>query len=997
MSSNSSKRKVVALGLFEDEEDLIAAKIEPKPVVFKKIKKETAAQLKQEYDDEHDVKVKKESMTSVKREQSEPEGIQFIPQVKKESKLSQLAKREKLEMESEKLIDQTPISDIEDDIQVDRDWYNADELGHGFDDPYPFGGDFEQDEQREAQLKTQERKRQSTRSIRNKEAETKWFQNRIQASGIKGQHRSEVDLFVDDEDEEALGAKIMTHRLVPPFLKDSVILTKQKENVDPIRDPTGDLATSARKGSELVNERRHQREREKQAKEAVNASGTTLDSITTKTLDQEASRKPHESSHGETELESEPTLEDIKAQRKTLPAYQVRDEVLKVIGENQVTIVIGETGSGKTTQLTQFLYESGYQTTGMIGCTQPRRVAAMSVAKRVSEEMGVRLGDAVGFTIRFEDKTSSKTKIKYMTDGILLREFLIDPDLDKYSCIIMDEAHERSLNTDILLGLFKSILTRRRDLKLIVTSATMNADRFSRFFGGAPQFTIPGRTFPVETYYSMAPSSDYVDAAVRQVLRIHTRNDPGDILVFMTGQEDIEATCDEIEFRLKKLGEENVTPLQILPIYSSLPADLQAKIFQKSPVRKCIVATNIAETSLTVDGVMFVIDTGLSKLKVFNSKLGMDTLQITPISMAQANQRSGRAGRTGPGIAYRLFTESSARNEMYVQPIPEIQRSNLANTLLLLKSLNVKDLLKFPFLDSPPEDIVNSSLYDLWAIGALDNFGNLTKLGAKMCNFPMEPSLSKLLIMSSQYGCSKEIVIIVSMLSVPNVFYRPRERQQQSDQARERFFVPESDHLTMLNVYEQWIANKSSEKWCQKHYLHHKSLRRARDIKSQLEAIMERQDLVMTSSGTDWDIIRKCICSCFYPNASKVKSYGEYVGLRSGFPMSLHPTSALYGLGDQPTYVVYHELIMTGKEYMNIVSSVDPDWLCEFGPMFYSFRDERVTSRENQRNKELAFERHIEEQKRHLLPDEKMTRKDDKKKAETDLQKLKNRRKRIGF
>lgn len=623
-------------------------------------------------------------------------------------------------------------------------------------------------------------------------------------------------------------------------------------------------------------------------------------------------------------------------------------------------IVIGETGSGKTTQLTQFLNEEGYGKRGMIGCTQPRRVAAMSVAKRVSEEMEVELGAEVGYSIRFEDCTSNKTVIKYMTDGVLLRESLVDPDLDKYSCIIMDEAHERALNTDVLMGLFKNVLKTRRDIKLIVTSATMNADRFSAFYGGAPQFTIPGRTFPVEVLHHSTPVEDFVDAAVKQVISIHLQSGPGDILVFMTGQEDIEATCEIIAERLTLL--DNPAPLDILPIYSQMPADLQAKIFQpaKKGTRKVIVATNIAETSLTVDGIMYVVDTGYSKMKVYNPKMGMDMLQVAPISLANANQRSGRAGRTGKGVAYRLYTERAEIDEMYPQTIPEIQRTNLANTLLLLKSLGVDNLLEFDFMDPPPTDTMTSSLYDLWALGALNNVGQLNSLGYKMSKFPMEPSLSKLVIMSIEYGCLEEMLTIVSMLSVPSVFYRPKERQDESDAAREKFFVAESDHLTLLHVYSQWKANKYSDAWCARHFLHPKALRRAKEVREQLVYIVQQDKSInMRSCGTDWDIIRKCICSGYFAQAAKVRGLGEYMNLRTNVVMQLHPTSALYGLGFLPDYVVYHELILTSKEYMSTVTAVDPYWLAELGGVFYSIK-EKGYSLKDKRSTEVEHSKRME-------------------------------------
>jgi pre-mRNA-splicing factor ATP-dependent RNA helicase DHX38/PRP16 len=555
-----------------------------------------------------------------------------------------------------------------------------------------------------------------------------------------------------------------------------------------------------------------------------------------------------------------------------------------------------------------------------------------------------------------------------MTDGVLLRESLNQQDLDKYSCIIMDEAHERALNTDVLMGLIKKVLARRRDLKLIVTSATMNSDRFSRFYGGAPEFVIPGRTFPVDIQFSRSPCEDYVDSAVKQVLAIHVSQAAGDILVFMTGQEDIEVTCELIEDRLKLLNDP--PKLSILPIYSQMPADLQAKIFDKAApgVRKVIIATNIAETSLTVDGIMYVVDAGFSKLKVYNPRMGMDTLQITPISQANASQRAGRAGRTGPGKAFHLYTELAFKNEFYIQTIPEIQRTNLANTVLLLKSLGVKDLLDFDFMDPPPQDTITTSLFDLWALGAIDHVGDLTPMGRTMTAFPMDPSLAKLLITSSQeYACSEEMLTIVSMLSVPSVFYRPKERQEESDAAREKFFVPESDHLTLLHVYSQWKSNGYSDSWCIRHFLHPKALRRAKEIREQIHDILAQQkDMELISCGTDWDVIRKCICSGYYHQAAKVKGIGEYINLRTSVTVQLHPTSALYGLGYLPDYVVYHELILTSKEYMSCVTSVDPHWLADLGGVFYSLKEKGYSGRdkrvfENEFNRKMEIELQMNE------------------------------------
>ncbi|KAJ2359466.1 Pre-mRNA-splicing factor ATP-dependent RNA helicase PRP16 [Coemansia erecta] len=820
--------------------------------------------------------------------------------------------------------------------QLDRDWYGIDEGGGAADDTHnPFADYVEHDDQLEAKRISQQAKRITARQVQYNRDNEMWVANRLQQSGI-------VQATGADDDADDMGAgrvHLLVHDLKPPFLEGTV-LTRLLDPVKTVVDPTSDLAVIARKGSGLVRDQREKRERMKATRDAVDMAGTTLGNV----MGMQKNEDEGEEKADVAGLEEAPSAAEtsqkrsIREQRESLPAFGCRDDLLRVISDNQVTIVVGETGSGKTTQLAQYMHEAGYTQFGMIGCTQPRRVAAMSVAKRVAEEMDVKLGEEVGYAIRFEDCTSKRTRLKYMTDGVLLRETLTRRDLAQYSAIIMDEAHERTLNTDVLLGLLKQIVATRLDLKLIVTSATMNAQRFADFFGNAPVFTIPGRTFPVDVMFSKSPCEDYVDSAVRQALTIHLSQAPGDILVFMTGQEDVEVCCEALRERLAAV--DGAKPLAVLPIYSQLPADLQARIFERSRTRKVVVATNIAETSLTVDGVRYVVDTGYYKLKVYNPRIGMDSLQITPISQANANQRSGRAGRTEPGVAYRLYTERAYKHEMYPSPIPEIQRTNLAYVVMLLKSIGIENLLDFDFLDPPPQDTIKTSMYQLWTLGSLDNTGHITELGRKMVELPLDPAPAKMLVTAYSLGCAAEVVTIVSMLAVPSVFYRPKERLEESDAAREKFFVPESDHLTLLNVYNQWRSNGYRDSWCTRHFVHSKSMRKAREVREQLIDILQNSLKVeITSAGANWDLVRQCVCAAYFHQAARTKSLGEYSNLRTGMPCHLHPTSALYGMGFTPDYIVYHELVYTSKEYMQCVTAVDPTWLAEMGPMFFSVRE----------------------------------------------------------
>eukprot|EP00835_Amoeboradix_gromovi_P005035 NODE_437_length_8620_cov_0.295857.p2 type:complete len:900 gc:universal NODE_437_length_8620_cov_0.295857:3450-751(-) len=812
-------------------------------------------------------------------------------------------------------IDESADKNELEEVLIDREWYGEDvfdEQNH----PYT---EYEQKKSIHQKLYEHE--------------QDKWEENRLANSGLSKR-------LAEKEDEEDR-LHVIVHDSVPNFLKDSVI--KQMDMISVVKDAKSDMSMLARKGSKLVIRKREEQEIAKSSKHDL--TGTRMGKIVG-VEENEESVQQEKKFINLMEKQSQATSEfalrnTMKQQRCYLPIFAVRSELMQIIRENQIIVIVGQTGSGKTTQLAQYLYEDGYAKHGMIGITQPRRVAALSVAKRVADEMDVVLGEEVGYSIRFEDETTDKTRIKFMTDGILLRECLKNELVNQYSVVILDEAHERNLNTDVLMGVLKQLSSKRLDFKLIVTSATMNAAAFSKFFSHSPIYTIPGRTFPVEIFYTKSPTQDYVESAVKQALTIHLTLGPGDILIFLTGQEDIQATCYAMNERLSRM--EDAPKLDILPIYSQLPSDLQAKIFLKSDNRKVIVATNIAETSLTVDGVKYVIDSGYSKLKVFNPRLGIDTLQVTPVSQANANQRSGRAGRTTAGYCYRLYTEIQFQKELLVNTIPEIQRTNLANVILLLKSLNIKNVFDFDFMDAPPKDSILNSLHQLWLLGAIDDAQELTEIGNLMVEFPLEPSLSKMLVMANHLKCLNEVLIIVSMLSVPHVFYRPKERAEEADAIREKFYVPESDHLTMLNVYQQFIKNNQKESWCIKHFLHSKPLRKAKEIKEQLTDLLKKNRFDITSCGYNLDLVRKTICSAYFHHTARMKTLSEYMNMRSGVSCFVHPTSAISSLGALPDYIVYHELLYTSKEYMQTITSVNPIWLAEMGSRFFSVKNMNIT------------------------------------------------------
>jgi pre-mRNA-splicing factor ATP-dependent RNA helicase DHX16 len=633
-------------------------------------------------------------------------------------------------------------------------------------------------------------------------------------------------------------------------------------------------------------------------------------------------------------------IETILETRCSLPVFAYREELLQAILDYQTIIVVGETGSGKTTQIPQYLVEAGYATSGKkIGCTQPRRVAAMSVAARVSEEMNTKIGHEVGYSIRFEDCTSEKTIIKYMTDGMLLREFLNEPDLSSYKVLIIDEAHERTLHTDILFGLVKDIAKYRSDLKILISSATLDAEKFSCYFDNAPIFRIPGRRYPVTTYYTKAPEADYLAAAVTTTMQIHLTQADGDILVFLTGQEEIESMQERLNFISKKL-KGKMKEMIVVPIYASLPPELQAEIFKPTPIgaRKVVLATNIAETSITIDGISYVIDPGFCKMNTYNPRNGLESLSITPCSRASANQRSGRAGRVGPGKCFRLYTSWAFKNEMDENTIPEIQRTNLGNVVLLLKSLGIDDLLNFDFLDPPPAETLLKALESLYALGALNDNGELTKLGRKMAEFPLDPMLSKTVISSDALGCTREVVTIVSMLSLQNsVFFRPKDRKEAADSARKAFEDSLGDHLSLLNIWRQYEESNYSNQWCLEHFIQIKSMKKARDVRDQLLNLLERVEIDLKSSS-DHDSIRKAFTMGFFSNSAQIQKSGEcFRSIKHNQSIYIHPSSVLFG--HQPKFVIYFELMFTTKEYMRQILEISPEWLLDAAPHYFKSED----------------------------------------------------------
>lgn len=630
-------------------------------------------------------------------------------------------------------------------------------------------------------------------------------------------------------------------------------------------------------------------------------------------------------------------VKTIEETRKTLPVYGYRDSLLSAIAANPVVVVVGETGSGKTTQIPQYLCEAGYCEGGKkVGCTQPRRVAATSVAARVADEVGCKVGAEVGYSVRFDNKSGTRTKIKFLTDGMLLREFVSDVSLEGYSAIMVDEAHERTLSTDLLLGLLREIVQDRPDFRVIVASATINAERFSKYFGGAPIFNVPGRRFPVEVYYTKREEHSYANAAVTTVMQVHMTQKKGDILVFLTGQEEIEGVAgalEEIERDMASTQDDTRLSLLVCPIYANLPPDQQARIFEPTPKgsRKVVLATNIAETSLTIEGIAYVVDSGYVKENVFRPATGVDCLEVKTCSQASANQRAGRAGRVGPGKCFRLYTRERYL-EMAPSPSPEILRVDLSGVVLSMAALGITNLVTFPFMDAPSTQSMKKALEELYGLGALNERGQLTSRGRRMAELPTGPRMARALVGGLDAGIAESLATVAALVDELSTLWVP---SSEGARARERFRSPWGDYGTLLNVWAAWAEADFATAWCYNNGLQAKTLRRAEKVRGQLMGVLRKQGAsastaqvshITTGPENPTTVLTmRTVALGLAANLATLS--GDCYRTVGGEPVWVHPTSALAGVSPPPARVLYRGLVRTRRSYMVGVLPVVPSWL----------------------------------------------------------------------
>ncbi|CAF3362466.1 unnamed protein product [Rotaria socialis] len=641
-----------------------------------------------------------------------------------------------------------------------------------------------------------------------------------------------------------------------------------------------------------------------------------------------------------------------------LPIHSMRKKIIQTVFTNDCCIFLGETGCGKTTQIPRFLYEARekkfksvlnkkpHRNKNLICCTQPRRVAAISVAERVASEVNQKCGQLVGYSVRFDEAVTRQTKIKYMTDGMLLREALLDPNLRQYSIIILDEAHERTLHTDLLFGIVKQALeyrkkSKKNPLHILVMSATMNVDLFSNYFNQAPVLYLQGRQYPIDVFHVQESQTDYIHASLITLFQIHRSKPLNEgILIFLTGQDEIDSTCKTIK-HIVASGTESLEPILVLPLYANMTTMKQMLVFKQTPmnIRKVIVSTNIGETSITIPGIRHVIDCGCVKIKTFNPQTGLELLQVQKISQAQAWQRTGRAGRECPGACYRMYTEDEYE-KLAPTPIPELLRCNLATAALQILAMGITNISNFDFVSKPDEKSIAAALRELIYLRAVqasnDNTYELTDDGRKMACFPLDPKLSRCLLASSDLGCLEEMLKLVSIMSVDTIFLTSSNINEKMKMQRQKFTMNEGDHLTLLNVYKTFIANKKTKEWCQMNKINRRNLLRACAIRKQLRRICVELQLNIKSCGTKFSSVRQALAHGLFMNVAEYFKENDYRTINDRHIVKIHPSSVLFGA--KPSLVVFTELIQTTKRFIRDITVVEPEWLLESNPDYFKTR-----------------------------------------------------------
>ena len=617
---------------------------------------------------------------------------------------------------------------------------------------------------------------------------------------------------------------------------------------------------------------------------------------------------------------------------ESLPVSQRKAEIQKLLSEHQVIVVAGETGSGKTTQLPKMCLELGFGNLGMIGHTQPRRIAARSVAARIAEELETELGGLVGYKVRFNDQISDDTQIKLMTDGILLAEIQNDRFLNQYSCLIIDEAHERSLNNDFILGYLKQLLPRRRDLKLIITSATIDVERFSKHFNNAPIIEVSGRTYPVEVRYRPVVEEDEQDQlqGILNAVDELQAEGRGDILIFMNGEREIRDTAEALQ-------KQNLKHTEILPLFARLSAQEQNKIFHPSGLNRIVLATNVAETSLTVPGIKYVIDPGTARISRYSYRTKVQRLPIEPISQASANQRKGRCGRVSEGICIRLYSEEDFNSRPEFTD-PEILRTNLASVILQMTALGLDDIEAFPFVDAPDKRHIQDGIKLLEELGAFEivrtksgEKRQLTVTGRQLAQLPVDPRLAKMLLSSVSQGALHEVMIIVAALSIQDPRERPQEKQQASDEKHRRFADKKSDFLAFLNVWrylqeqQKELSKNQFRRQCQKDFLNYLRIREWQDIYHQIRLTVREMGLPINSEKAEYQQIHTALLSGLLSHIGlKEAEKQQYLGARNAH-FAIFPNSVLFK--KQPKWVMAAELVETSKLWGRMVAEIEPEWI----------------------------------------------------------------------